>query len=195
MAFINYSEKEVNCKIVYYGPEHSGKTTNLKYIQMKTRPEDRGKLISLSTEGDLTTFFDIRTVHLGTIRGMSFRTHLYTISGQVSDNANWLRVFKNVDGIVFVADSQKDRLEANLECIASLEKNLKSSGNDLLQIPYVLQLNKRDLPTALHVDELTHKLRVKNNPIFEATALSGKGVFETWKECSKLVFNKSRKRT
>src|SRR6187455_443063 len=149
MSLINYASREVNCKLVYYGPGLGGKTTNLEYIYEKVAPASKGKMISLATETERTLFFDFLPVDLGTIRGFKTRFHLYTVPGQVYYNASRKLILKGVDGIVFVGDSQAERLEANLESMQNLQDNLKTQGYDLMQIPYVLQLNKRDLPSAI----------------------------------------------
>src|ERR671927_86128 len=146
MSFINYMAREINCKIVYYGPGLCGKTTNLQYIYERTNPDAKGKMISLATETERTLFFDFLPLSLGEIRGFKTRFHLYTVPGQVFYDASRKLILKGVDGVVFVADSQEARMEANIESLQNLEKNLKSQGYDLMSIPYVLQLNKRDLP-------------------------------------------------
>src|SRR6186713_1987469 len=141
MSFINYSSREINCKIVYYGPGLCGKTTNLQFIYNKTNAETKGKLISLSTETDRTLFFDFLPLSLGEIRGFKTRFHLYTVPGQVFYDASRKLILKGVDGVVFVADSQEARMEANVESIRNLDKNLKEQGYDMRQVPYVLQYN------------------------------------------------------
>lgn len=193
MAFINYSAREINCKIVYYGPGLCGKTTNLQWIFDKANPNNKGKLISLATETDRTLFFDFLPLDLGTIGSLKVRFHLYTVPGQVFYNASRKLILKGIDGVIFVADSQEARFDANLESIDNLKKNLEEQGFDLMKIPYVLQLNKRDLPTALPVDELTKELSVKGEPVFEAIAPKGDGVYETLKACSKMVLQELRK--
>jgi hypothetical protein len=187
MTFINYASREINCKIVYYGPGLCGKTTNLQYIFDKTNPAAKGKLISLATETDRTLFFDFLPLELGTVRGFKTRFHLYTVPGQVFYDASRKLILKGVDGVIFVADSQVERMDANVEAIANLQANLKSQGYDLMNIPYVLQLNKRDLPNVASVDEMKKTLMKKNEPVFEAVAAKGPGVFETLKGVAKLV--------
>jgi len=187
MTFINYASREINCKIVYYGPGLCGKTTNLQYIYDKTNPTAKGKLISLATETDRTLFFDFLPLELGTVRGFKTRFHLYTVPGQVFYDASRKLILKGVDGVIFVADSQVERMDANVEAIENLETNLRSQGYDLMAIPYVLQLNKRDLPNVASVDEMKRLLAKKNEPIFEAVAAKGPGVFETLKGVAKLV--------
>jgi signal recognition particle receptor subunit beta len=189
MTFINYASREINCKIVYYGPGLCGKTTNLQWIYEKTNPNAKGKLISLATETDRTLFFDFLPLELGTVRGFKTRFHLYTVPGQVFYDASRKLILKGVDGVIFVADSQVERMDANVEAIENLMVNLKSQGYDLLNIPYVLQLNKRDLPNVATVDEMKKALQRKNpgEPVYEACAARGTGVFETLKGVAKLV--------
>ena len=187
MSMVNYASREINCKIVYYGPGLCGKTTNLQYIFDKTNPAAKGKLISLATETDRTLFFDFLPLELGTVRGFKTRFHLYTVPGQVFYDASRKLILKGVDGVIFVADSQVERMDANVEAIENLETNLKTQGYDLSAIPYVLQLNKRDLPNVASVDEMKKLLAKKNEPIFEAVAAKGPGVFETLKGVAKLV--------
>ncbi len=187
MTFINYAAREINCKIVYYGPGLCGKTTNIQYIYDKTNPNTKGKLISLATETDRTLFFDFLPLDLGTIRGFRTRFHLYTVPGQVFYDASRKLILKGVDGIIFVADSQEARLEANVESLRNLQVNLKTQGYDIMKVPYVLQLNKRDLPTAVPVDALLKQMRLKGEPYFEASAVKGMGVFDTLKAVAKLV--------
>ena len=193
MSFINYSSREINCKIVYYGPGLCGKTTNLQWIYNKTNPELKGKMISLATETERTLFFDFLPLALGEIRGFKTRFHLYTVPGQVFYDASRKLILKGVDGVVFVADSQAARMEANLESLRNLELNLKEQGYELKTIPYVLQLNKRDLPTALPAEEMKRQLHFKDEPIFEAVASKGTGVFETLKTIAKMVLLELRK--
>src|SRR6478672_7497422 len=193
MTFINYASREINCKIVYYGPGLCGKTTNLQYIYDSTSPQAKGKLISLATETDRTLFFDFMPLELGTVRGFKTRFHLYTVPGQVYYDASRKLILKGVDGVVFVADSQEERMDANIESLENLEDNLKTQGYDLMQIPYVLQLNKRDLPSAVAVEELTAELSRKGEPVFEAVAADGSGVFDTLKAVAKQVLTELRK--
>ena len=194
MSMINYASREINCKIVYYGPGLCGKTTNLQYIYNKTAPESKGKMISLATEADRTLFFDFLPLDLGTIRGFTTRFHLYTVPGQVFYDASRKLILKGVDGVVFVADSQRERMEANIESIRNLEANLREHGLDLKTIPYALQFNKRDLPTSMPVDELYRTLNFKREPTFEAVAPQGVGVFDTLKAVAKLILIELRKR-
>ncbi|HEU4578579.1 MAG TPA: ADP-ribosylation factor-like protein [Polyangiaceae bacterium] len=193
MSFINYMAREINCKIVYYGPGLCGKTTNLQYIYKRTNPEAKGKMISLATETERTLFFDFLPLSLGEIRGFKTRFHLYTVPGQVFYDASRKLILKGVDGVIFVADSQLERLEANQESLDNLRTNLAEHGYSLEKIPYVIQYNKRDLPNALPVEELRQIL----NPIgvldFEASARTGQGVFETLKAVSKLVLTELKR--
>ena len=189
MSFINYSSREINCKIVYYGPGLCGKTTNLQYIYNKTNPETKGKLISLSTETDRTLFFDFLPLSLGEIRGFKTRFHLYTVPGQVFYDASRKLILKGVDGVVFVADSQVERMEANMESFENLRTNLGEQGYDLNKIPSVVQYNKRDLPNVAPVDYLEYLLNRKSRrvPYFESVAVEGKGVFDTLNTVSRMV--------
>lgn len=193
MSFINYSSREINCKIVYYGPGLCGKTTNLQHIYDSTAPQAKGKLISLATETDRTLFFDFMPLELGTVRGFKTRFHLYTVPGQVYYDASRKLILKGVDGVVFVADSQEERFDANVESLYNLEENLQTQGYDLMKIPYVLQLNKRDLPSAVPPEELTAELLRKDEPVFEAIAATGEGVFDTLKAVAKQVLTELRK--
>ncbi len=187
MSFINYSSREINCKIVYYGPGLCGKTTNLQFIYRKTNPQARGKMISLATETDRTLFFDFLPLSLGDIRGFKTRFHLYTVPGQVFYDASRKLILKGVDGVVFVADSQMERMEANIESYENLRINLKEQGYELDKLPLVLQWNKRDLPNVINTEELHKALNSRNVPAFEAVAPEGIGVFETLKAIAKLV--------
>jgi signal recognition particle receptor subunit beta len=193
MTFINYASREINCKIVYYGPGLCGKTTNLQYIYDKTNPGAKGKLISLATETDRTLFFDFLPLELGTVRGFKTRFHLYTVPGQVFYDASRKLILKGVDGVIFVADSQVERMDANAESVDNLVVNLKSQGYDLMNIPYVLQLNKRDLPNVAPADEMKRLLMKKDEPVLEAIAPKGVGVFETLKAVAKLVLSELTK--
>ena len=168
MSFINYSSREINCKIVYYGPGLCGKTTNLQYIYEKTNPEAKGKMISLATETERTLFFDFLPLSLGEIRGFKTRFHLYTVPGQVFYDASRKLILKGVDGVVFVADSQIERMEANIESLENLRTNLAEQGYYLDKLPYVVQYNKRDLPNVAPVDELRELLNPTKVPDFEA---------------------------
>jgi hypothetical protein len=193
MSFINYSSREINCKIVYYGPGLCGKTTNLQHIYSKTSPELKGKMISLATETERTLFFDFLPLALGEIRGFKTRFHLYTVPGQVFYDASRKLILKGVDGVVFVADSQIERMEANLESVDNLKINLKEQGYELEKVPYVIQYNKRDLPNAAPLDEMRKLLNPLGVPDFEASANIGKGVFETLKATAKGVLSDLKK--
>jgi mutual gliding-motility protein MglA len=187
VPFINFPAREINCKLVYYGPGLGGKTANLQWIYDKTGAGQKGKMISLATETDRTLFFDFLPLDLGTVRGFKTRLHLYTVPGQVFYEASRKLILKGADGVVFVADSQEERLDANLETLENLREHLKEHNLDFNTIPYVLQLNKRDLPNILPVDLLATELRKKNEAIVEAVAFQGVGVFETLKEIAKQV--------
>ncbi len=194
MTFINFAAREINCKIVYYGPGLGGKTTNLQHIYDRTSPASRGNLISLATETERTLFFDFLPLEPGEIHGFRARFHLYTVPGQVFYDAARKLILRGVDGVVFVADSQETRMEANVESIRNLDRNLKEQGYDIAAIPYVLQFNKRDLPTALPVDEMYRRLNVKGEPTFEATASNGAGVFDTLKASARQVLTELAKK-
>jgi signal recognition particle receptor subunit beta len=193
MSFINYSSREINCKIVYYGPGLCGKTTNLQYVYAKTNPEAKGKMISLATETERTLFFDFLPLSLGEIRGFKTRFHLYTVPGQVFYDASRKLILKGVDGVVFVADSQIERMEANLESVENLRVNLAEQGYSLDKVPYVVQYNKRDLPNIATVDELRRLINPKNVPEYQAVAPTGVGVFDTLKAVAKLVLTELKK--
>lgn len=194
MSFINYSSREINCKIVYYGPGLGGKTTNLQYIYKKTNPEHKGKLISLATETERTLFFDFLPLALGDIRGFKVRFHLYTVPGQVFYDASRKLILKGVDGIVFVADSQIERMEANIESVENLRVNLQEQGYDLDKLPYSMQYNKRDLPNIAPLEELNKVLNPKNVSWFEGVAPEGVGVFDTLKSVAKQVLFELKKK-
>ena len=193
MSFINFAAREINCKIVYYGAGLGGKTTNLQVVYDKTSEKQKGKMISLATETDRTLFFDFLPLDLGTVRGFKTRFHLYTVPGQVFYEASRKLILRGVDGVVFVADSQDERMDANIEALDNLRENLKEYGYDFLKIPYVLQLNKRDLPNVLPVDDLKKELVKKGEPVFEAVAFQGVGVFETLKEIARQVLVELKK--
>jgi signal recognition particle receptor subunit beta len=193
VPFINFPAREINCKIVYYGPGLGGKTANLQWIYDHTGQELKGKMVSLATETDRTLFFDFLPLDLGTVRGFRTRFHLYTVPGQVFYEASRKLILKNADGVVFVADSQEERLDANLETLDNLREHLREHGLNFETLPYVLQLNKRDLPNILPVEELTRLLRLKGEPVTEAVAIQGRGVFETLKEVARQVLAELRK--
>ena len=219
MSMINYASREISCKLVYYGPGLGGKTTNLEFVYDKVAPSSRGKMISLATETERTLFFDFLPVDLGTVRGFKVKFHLYTVPGQVYYNASRKLILKGVDGVVFVADSQADRMEANVEAMQNLYDNMQQHGYDLTRLPFVIQYNKRDLPNALPIGELQQNLnpgwpvedvarqKPSMDPVhagewlvaeqdgqwieraqwFEATAITGDGVFDTLRAVSKRV--------
>ncbi|HUB09227.1 MAG TPA: ADP-ribosylation factor-like protein [Myxococcales bacterium] len=193
MSFINYSSREISCKIVYYGPGLCGKTTNLQYIYAKTNPEAKGKMISLATETDRTLFFDFLPLSLAEIRGFKTRFHLYTVPGQVFYDASRKLILKGVDGVVFVADSQVERMEANLESYDNLRVNLAEQGYDLNKVPFVVQYNKRDLPNVVPVEELRRAINTQSVPEYQAVAPTGVGVFDTLKAVAKLVLTELKK--
>ncbi len=193
MSFINYSSREINCKIVYYGPGLCGKTTNLQYIYSKTHPDVKGKMISLATETERTLFFDFLPLALGQIRGFKTRFHLYTVPGQVFYDASRKLILKGVDGVVFVADSQIERMEANVESLENLKINLQDQGHVLDKLPYVIQYNKRDLPNAASIEEMSPLLNTTGAGEFEACATVGTGVFETLKAVAKDVLTDLKK--
>ena len=187
LSFINFAAREINCKIVYYGAGLGGKTTNLQVIYQKTAEQQKGKMISLATETERTLFFDFLPLDLGSVRGFKTRIHLYTVPGQVFYDASRKLILRGVDGIVFVADSQEQRMDANVEALENLMSNLQEHGYDFNKIPYVLQLNKRDLPNILSPEDLNKELRKKNEAVVEAVAFQGVGVFETLKEIARQV--------
>ena len=193
MSFINFVAREINCKIVYYGAGLGGKTSNLQWIFDQTVGKTGGKMISLATEADRTLFFDFLPLDLGTVRGFKTRFHLYTVPGQVFYEASRKLILRGVDGVVFVADSQAERMDANHESLENLQENLKEYGYDFAEMPYVLQLNKRDLPSVMGVDELSQALNKKEETVPEAVAINGTGVFETLREVSRQVLAKLKK--
>ncbi len=187
MSLINYASREINCKIVYYGPGLGGKTTNIQYVYDKVAPETKGKLVTLATEMDRTLFFDFLPLELGTVKGFKTRFHLYTVPGQVYYNASRKLILRGVDGIVFVADSQETRFDANIEALYNLHENLTEHRLDLAKIPFIMQYNKRDLPDAVPLAELEEELNPEHFPFFEAVAFQGVGVFDTLKSVAKQV--------
>jgi signal recognition particle receptor subunit beta len=195
MSFINYASREINCKIVYYGPGLCGKTTNLQHVYQKTAPDAKGKMISLATETERTLFFDFLPLALGEIRGFKTRFHLYTVPGQVFYDASRKLILKGVDGVVFVADSQEERLDANIESLDNLRTNLEEQGYDLDKIPFVIQYNKCDLPNVTPLEELRALLNPRGVPEFQACATTGEGVFETLKAVAKLILVELRQGT
>lgn len=187
MAFINYASREINCKIVYYGPGLCGKTTNLQYVYQKTAPDAKGKMISLATETERTLFFDFLPLALGEIRGFKTRFHLYTVPGQVFYDASRKLILKGVDGVVFVADAQEERLDANIESLENLKDNLEEQGYQLEKLPFVIQYNKIDLPNITPIEELRKLINPTGVPDYTACATTGEGVFETLKAVAKQI--------
>ena len=195
MSVVNYGTREITCKIVYYGPGRSGKTTNLQHVYSKLPEERKGKMVSLATETDRTLFFDFLPLDLGTISGFATRFQLYTVPGQVYYAATRKLVLQGVDGVVFVADSQVERTEANVESVENLRTNLGEQGYDLDKIPYVIQYNKRDLPNAAPLDELQGLLNSRGVPAFGAVAPKGDGVYDTLKAIARLILTELKKGT
>ena len=193
MALFNYATRELSAKIVYYGPGLSGKTTNIEMIHKMLRPDQKGRLISLPTETDRTLFFDFLPIDLGQIKGFKVRFHLYTVPGQVFYNATRRLVLQGVDGVVFVADSQRDMVGSNMESLKNLIDNLSSYGKKLEELPFIIQYNKRDLKNVMTVKEMDTELNYMNVPTYEAVAPAGKGVTETLVAISRLVFAHLRK--
>jgi signal recognition particle receptor subunit beta len=193
MALVNHQTREINAKIVYYGPGLCGKTTNIHMIFHRIAPGQRGKLISLATETDRTLFFDFLPVELGSIKNYKVRFHLYTVPGQVFYNATRKLVLKGADGVIFVADSQRAMLDADLESIANLRENFHAQGVNLSDFPMVIQYNKRDLPDVLSVEELNAAMNPRDVPYYSAVATTGEGVLKTFASISKLVFKDMQK--
>jgi mutual gliding-motility protein MglA len=187
MSFINRMSKEINCKIVYYGAGLCGKTANLNYVHAATKPESRGKMISLETETERTLFFDFLPLDLGKVGDYKVRFHLYTVPGQVFYDASRKLILKGADGIIFCADSQEARLEANIESLENLEQNLVAYNNTLAKIPHIIQYNKRDMPGIMSIDAMRAELNPHKAPEFEAVAKTGVGVFDTLKGLAKIV--------
>jgi signal recognition particle receptor subunit beta len=187
MSFVNYHTKEINCKIVYYGPGLGGKTTNIQHVYQRTSAGAKGQMVTLNTENERTLFFDFLPLDLGQIRGYKTRFHLYTVPGQVFYEASRKLILRGVDGIVFVADSQVERMEDNVESLKGLKANLEAQGYEFDKVPIVMQWNKRDLPNTVSTQDLDRKLNEFDFPAFESTATTGEGVFETLKMISKLV--------
>jgi signal recognition particle receptor subunit beta len=187
MSLINYSSREINVKVVYYGPGLCGKTTNIQYIYDKVSPDTKGKLITLATEMDRTLFFDFLPLELGKVKGFRTRFHLYTVPGQVYYDASRKLILRGVDGIIFVADSQRSRYDANIESLYNLHENLAEYQLKLDDIPYAIQYNKRDMADVIAVKDLEEELNPKRYPYFEAVAVKGVGVFDTLKAVAKSV--------
>ena len=189
MAFINQEAKEIHCKVVYYGPSLGGKTTNIQWVYQNTAADQKSKLIALNTDIERTLFFDFLPLNIGDIRGYKTRFHLYSVPGQVVYDSSRKLILKGLDGVIFVADSQKERMEENLEALRNLETNLEAQGYDIREIPLILQYNKRDLPNAATMQDLRKSLNQFNAPEFEANAAEGKGVMESLKSISKSIIH------
>ena len=190
MSLVNYATREITCKIVYYGPGRSGKTTNLQYIHSRVPWDRKGEMVSLATDTDRTLFFDFLPLELGQISGFTTRFQLYTVPGQVYYNATRKLVLQGADGIVFVADSQRSQVDASLESFRNLQHNLLEHGIDIRHIPVVIQYNKRDLPNVFSLEELEEEINFRNVPSFPASALLGEGVFDTLRSASEGVLKK-----
>jgi signal recognition particle receptor subunit beta len=197
MSLVNFTTREITCKIVYYGPGRSGKTTNLQYVYGRVPEGRRGRMVSLATQTDRTLFFDFLPLELGSISGFATRFQLYTVPGQVYYNATRKLVLQGADGVVFVADSQARQLDENIESLQNLQVNLLEQGIDIRELPQVLQYNKQDLPRDLILspEELDDSLNFRGVPSFPAEALAGKGIFETLKAISELVLRKLSQET
>ncbi|MBP2680440.1 MAG: gliding-motility protein MglA [Candidatus Krumholzibacteriota bacterium] len=193
MSLINYSSREINCKIVYYGPGLCGKTTNIQYVYNKVAPETKGKLITLATEMDRTLFFDFLPLELGTVKGFKTRFHLYTVPGQVYYDASRKLILRGVDGVVFVADSQSSRFDANIESLYNLHENLEEYKLSVEDLPFVIQYNKRDMPDIISLDDLEQELNPERYPSLEAVATKGVGVFDTLKTVAKGILQRLSK--
>lgn len=189
MSFINYNAKEIHCKVVYYGPSLGGKTTNIQWVYQKTAEDQKSKLVALNTDIERTLFFDFLPLNVGDIRGFKTRFHLYTVPGQVVYDASRKLILKGLDGVIFVADSQIERMDENLEALRNLERNLEQQGYDIREIPLIMQYNKRDLPNVASLAELRSALNPYNAPEIEGCASEGKGVFESLKTVSKSIIN------
>ncbi|UOF00590.1 ATP/GTP-binding protein [Bdellovibrio bacteriovorus] len=189
MSFINYNAKEIHCKVVYYGPSLGGKTTNIQWVYQKTAEDQKSKLVALNTDIERTLFFDFLPLNVGEIRGFKTRFHLYTVPGQVVYDASRKLILKGLDGVIFVADSQIERMDENLESLRNLERNLEQQGYDIREIPLIMQYNKRDLPNVASLAEMRSALNPYNAPEIEGCASEGKGVFESLKTASKSIIN------
>lgn len=189
MSFINYNAKEIHCKVVYYGPSLGGKTTNIQWVYQQTAEDQKSKLIALNTDIERTLFFDFLPLNIGDIRGFKTRFHLYTVPGQVVYDASRKLILKGLDGVIFVADSQVERMDENIESLRNLERNLEQQGYDIREIPLVMQYNKRDLPNVASLAEMRSVLNPYNATEIEGCASEGKGVFESLKTVSKSIIN------
>lgn len=195
MSFFNHNAKEIHCKVVYYGPSLGGKTTNVQWVYNTTATDQKSKLVTLNTDIERTLFFDFLPLNLGEIRGYKTRFHLYSVPGQVVYDASRKLILKGLDGVVFVADSQIERMEENLQALRNLETNLEAQGYDIRDIPLVIQYNKRDLPNAAPLATLRSQLNLYQSPDFEAVASEGKGVMESLKTISKSIIHILREGT
>jgi hypothetical protein len=193
MSFINPKAGEINCKLVYYGPPFSGKSTTLRQIYRRTTSESRGQPVSLTEEKDRTLFFDFLPLSLGTVKGYKIRLHLYTVPGQAELASSRRVILKGVDGVVFVADSQVERLEANIESMKDLERNLLEIDSDLASLPIVYQFNKRDLPQVVPAEELKRSLNGRDSLSFESVAIKGEGVMEPLQAIAKQILKELKK--
>lgn len=189
MSFINYNAKDIHCKIVYYGPSLGGKTTNLQWVYQKTVSAEKSELFSMPGDVERTLFFDFLPLNVGEIRGFKTRFHLYTVPGQVVYEPSRKLILKGLDGVVFVADSQAERMEENLQSMEGLKKSLEQQGYDIKDIPLVIQYNKRDLPNAMSLADMRSALNKYNSVDFESTASEGVGVFESLRTVSKAIIN------
>lgn len=189
MSFINYNAKEIHCKVVYYGPSLGGKTTNIQWVYQKTAEDQRSKLVALNTDIERTLFFDFLPLNVGDIRGFKTRFHLYTVPGQVVYDASRKLILKGLDGVIFVADSQIERMDENIEALRNLERNLEQQGYDIKEIPLIMQYNKRDLPNIASLAEMRSALNPYNATEVEGCASEGKGVFESLKTVSKSIIH------
>ncbi len=189
MSFINYNAKEIHCKVVYYGPSLGGKTTNIQWVYQKTAEDQKSKLVALNSDIERTLFFDFLPLNIGDIRGFKTRFHLYTVPGQVVYDASRKLILKGLDGVVFVADSQVERMDENLESLRNLERNLEQQGYDIREVPLIMQYNKRDLPNIASLTEMRSALNPYNATEIESCASEGKGVFESLKTVSKSIIN------
>lgn len=187
MSFINHNAKVIHCKIVYYGPSLGGKTTNIQWIYNETAQDQKTKMVSLNTDIERTLFFDFLPLDFGDFRGYKTRFHLYSVPGQVIYDASRKLIIKGLDGVIFVADSQTERMEENVQSLQNLEKNLEQQGLDIHEIPLVMQYNKRDLPNAASLKDLRLNLNLFNSPDFEATASEGRGVMDSLKTVTKSI--------
>ncbi|HDJ28475.1 MAG TPA: GTPase [Proteobacteria bacterium] len=195
MAIFNYQKKEIGAKIVYYGPALCGKTTNVQYIHLKLNPKQRGELVSLATDSDRTLFFDFLPIELENIGGFKTRFHIYTVPGQVYYNSTRKAVLTGVDGIIFVADSQRSMTRENIESFQNLKENLQYYNRNLENIPLIIQYNKRDMPDVLSIEELNKQLNPGSLPFFESVAVNGTGVLPTLTNCCKMVLQNLKQKS